>query len=205
MNEVELMKQKFQDKGSLLIKNLLSKELCYYLTHVFLKIQHYDRINNNNNQDKQVSGAVSIPPNQYNDTILEMLWPVVEKYTNEEIIPNRSYARLYFNGNVLNPHLDRPYCEVSLTIQLAKSHDYVWPIHLEDARYDLEIGDAVLYLGCEKTHWRDKCEGPEGYYSGQLFLHYIKANGQNKQFAGEGEIPFVRDRIKQVMENKNET
>ena len=118
---------------------------------------------------------------------------------------NLSYARLYFNGNVLNPHLDRPYCEVSLTIQLAKSHDYVWPIHLEDARYDLEIGDAVLYLGCEKTHWRDKCEGPEGYYSGQLFLHYIKANGQNKQFAGEGEIPFVRDRIKQVMENKNET
>jgi hypothetical protein len=166
---------------------------------------HHDaKINNYHNQDGQVNGALStIPPNPYNDTFLEMLWPVVEKYANEELTPTYSYARLYCNGNVLKPHIDRPSCEVSLTIQLARSHDYVWPIYAEGNRYDLDEGDAMMYLGCEKSHWRDECKGPEGYYSGQLFLHYVKANGQYKHFAGDrkwvSEIPFVRERIKQVI------
>lgn len=196
MDNIEFMKQEFQEKGSLLVKNVVSKELCHYLTHVFLRIHHADRINNHVNQDWQVGGALSIIPNQYNNTILEMIWPVAEKYAGEELIPSHSYARLYFNDNFLNPHVDRaPWCEMSLTIQLAKSHDYVWPIHVEDTQYNLETGDAMMYLGCEKKHWRDKCEGPEGYYSGQLFLHYVKATSQNKQLMGN--IPYVRNRIKQ--------
>ena len=204
MNDIEFMKQKFQDGGSLLVKNLVSKEICHYLTSVFLRMHHDAEINNYHHQDGQVNDALSsIPTNPYNDTILEMLWPVAEKYANTELIPTYSYARLYCNGNVLKPHVDRPSCEISLTIQLYKSHDYVWPIYAEGTRYDLDVGDAMMYLGCEKSHWRDKCEGPDGYYSGQLFLHYVKANGQYKQFAGDrrwvGEIPFVRDRIKQVI------
>ena len=207
MDNVESMKDTFQTKGSLLIKNVISKEMCDYFTHVFLRMHHEEKINNYHHQDSRVSGALAvIPPNPYNDTLLEMLWPVAEKYAGEDLIPTYSYARLYCNGNVLRPHTDRPSCEVSLTIQLGKSHDYVWPIYAEGTKYDLDEGDAMMYLGCEKSHWREQCEGPEGYYSGQVFVHYVRANGQFKHYAGDrkwqGEIPFVRDRIKQMQENK---
>jgi hypothetical protein len=201
------MKETFQQNGSLLIKNVISKELSHYLTHVFLRMHHIDTINGYQNNDPQVKDTlVTILPNPYNDTFLEMLWPIAEKFTGEELIPTYSCARLYGNGNVLDPHTDRPSCEVSMTIQLGKSHDYVWPVFAEDKQYNLEEGDAMMYLGCDKKHWRKECKGPEGYYSGQMFVHFVKANGNFKEFAGDkrwqGEIPFVLNRIEQ-MQTKN--
>jgi hypothetical protein len=45
---------------------------------------------------------------------------------------------------------------------------------------------------------RNPCDGPEGYYSGQVFCHYVRANGKYKDYAGdgryEGEIPFLKYR-----------
>jgi hypothetical protein len=72
-------------------------------------------------------------------------------------------------------------------------------------RFDLVEGDGVIYKGCDVLHWRDKCNGPPDYYSGQLFCHFVRANGPFVEFAGDGRwpandnneiiLPFERNRM----------
>jgi hypothetical protein len=66
------------------------------------------------------------------ETLQERLWPTIEAAVGEELIPTYSYARLYSNGDVLEKHSDRPACEISVTIQLGRSHHYAWPIYMGD-------------------------------------------------------------------------
>jgi hypothetical protein len=119
------------------------------------------------------------------ETLLERLWPTIEAVVQEELLPTYAYARLYSNGDVLEKHTDREACEVSITIQLGRSHHYAWPIYMGGHRFDLAEGDAVIYPGCDVEHWRDRCDGPEGYYSGQVFLHYVRKNGPYASYGGD--------------------
>jgi hypothetical protein len=99
------------------------------------------------------------------------------------LFPTYAYARLYSNGDVLEKHKDRPACEISATVQLGRSHHYAWPIYMGGKRYDMAEGDAVLYRGCDIEHWRDACDGPDGYYSGQVFLHFVRKDGPHTDHA----------------------
>ena len=103
--------------------------------------------------------------------------PQVNTLLGEEVLPTYTYARVYKEGSELQRHRDRPACEISLTINLNK--DVNWPIYFQrpdDSETSLELnpGDAVLYLGCQADHWRNKFEGEEHI---QVFLHYVRAYG----------------------------
>jgi hypothetical protein len=132
------------------------------------------------------------------ETIGERIWPFLENILGEELIPTYSYARLYQNGSILGKHTDRPSCEISISIQLGRSHHYSWPFYAEGKRFDLAEGDGVLYKGCEVEHWRNPCDGPEGYYSGQVFCHFVRVNGPYASYSGDKrwkiEMPFERYR-----------
>lgn len=176
------------------ISNLLPKEFCHFFTHVLMlkSLENFDA-------DPQVPDSLAVVSHEpMFDTILERVWPTVESIVGEELLPTYAYSRLYTNGNKLESHTDRPACEVSLTVQLGRSHHYAWPIYVDNARYDLAEGDAVLYFGCEDSHWREECDGPDGYYSGQVFLHYVRKNGPHANQAGDPENrtppAFVKNR-----------
>jgi hypothetical protein len=103
--------------------------------------------------------------------------PHVNEILGEEVLPTYTYARVYKNGSILERHRDRPSCEISFTVNLTKDVD--WPIYFQrpdgsETSVELNPGDAVLYLGCQADHWRNKFEGTEHV---QLFLHYVRANG----------------------------
>ena len=186
--------------GYLHVKNVIDKKLCNYLTSALLLNSSINNINNNSikNEDVQVPNTLTfLGQSLLFDTLLENIWPVLENNINEELLPTYSYARLYKNGNILTKHKDRPSCEISVTIQLGRSHHYAWPIFIEGKRFDLDEGDGLIYKGCEVQHWRDECKGPDEYYSGQVFLHYVRSNGQFKDWAGDKrweKLPFVRGR-----------
>lgn len=166
---------------------LVPLEFCHFFTHVLMR--HGDLISQN---DAQVPTAKATMGHEVMfETLHERLWPVVEQVMKEELIPTYAYARLYSNGDVLEKHTDRPACEVSVTIQLGRSHHYAWPIYMGGQRFDLAEGDGVLYPGLDIEHWRDKCDGPEGYYSGQVFLHFVRKNGP---FASEVGDSTIRDK-----------
>lgn len=187
-----IAKEIFNKYGAVHLKEVISKDTANFLTNVFLLSKEAYP-----NTDDQVLNSQVLSHNFLFDAILEKVWPDLELVLEEELIPTYSYGRLYENGHVLERHTDRPSCEVSITIQLGRSHHYSWPIYMGGQRYDLGEGDGVVYKGCDIPHWRDKCDGPEGYYSGQIFLHYVRANGPHAEYAGDKRWknhPFKRNR-----------
>lgn len=164
------------------IPRLIPAEFCQFFTHVLMRQADLSA----STGDSQVPNAKAILEHEYMfETLQERVWPTLEKAVGEELIPTYAYARLYSNGDVLEKHTDRPACEVSVTIQLGRSHHYAWPIYMGGQRFDLGEGDGVVYSGCDVEHWRDKCDGPEGYYAGQVFLHFVRKNGPYADHVGD--------------------
>jgi predicted 2-oxoglutarate/Fe(II)-dependent dioxygenase YbiX len=134
------------------------------------------------------------------DSLLEQLVPHFEQASGKKLLPTYAYARLYAPGDELKIHTDRPACEISATLTLGFDGD-VWPIYVGDyaeqgreittqqgeTKYltnereiKMGVGDAVLYRGMDKVHWREPYK--EGTWQAQVFLHYVDANGPH---AGE--------------------
>lgn len=135
------------------------------------------------------------------------LLPDVQKATGLQLLPTYSYSRIYRPGEVLKPHKDRAACEISLTINLQQEGEN-WPIYMADETFDdptattlvvesntisvtnikecyLNVGDAVLYKGCEKIHWRLPYKGLKQI---QAFVHYVDANGPNKHLKHDTKV-----------------
>ena len=98
--------------------------------------------------------------------------PVMKKNTELDLVPTYSYARAYKKGDILKRHKDRPSCEISTTIHLGGDQ---WSIFIEEEEVVLEVGDMLVYSGCELEHWRKPFEGN---ICGQVFLHYNHLNGK---------------------------
>jgi len=106
--------------------------------------------------------------------------PEVSKLIGETTLPTYTYARVYRRGDELIKHVDRPECEISLTVNLGGSEE--WDIWIESEGKEIPIslnpGDALIYLGAEAPHWREKFNG-DHYY--QVFLHYVLSRGKYGQ------------------------
>jgi len=201
-----------QKYGAVHVKNLIPKELCNFLTHVLLRAAQKENIEAYGERsirkfDVQVPSAkIVVHHDLVFETVLERVWPDIELVVGEDLLPTYAYSRLYSNGDILERHTDRPACEISVTIQLGRSHHYSWPIYMGKNRYDLAEGDAVIYKGCDIEHWRNQCDGPNDYYSGQVFVHFVRKNGDFTEHAGDAKtrnasINFEKYRSF-VMENK---
>jgi hypothetical protein len=172
-----------QNNNNLLyVSKLIPIEFCQFFTHVLMRQADL----NGKQGDEQIPNARAILDHEVMfETLQERLWPVIEGAVGEDLLPTYAYARLYSNGDELKVHSDRPACEVSVTIQLGRSHHYAWPIYMGGQRFDMAEGDGIIYPGCDVDHWREPCNGPNGYYSGQVFLHYVRKNGQYANQVGD--------------------
>ena len=140
----------------------------------------YNKLDENKNY--QIDGQ-SFSPSWYHDAVmtglLDIKLPVVEKKSKLKLFPTYTYWRYYVYGATLDKHTDRPACEISVTACIKKYDD--WPIIVEDKKFELNEGDAVLYNGVLQKHWRP------GIYKGsgmaQVFLHYVDQNGPYKDHA----------------------
>lgn len=137
------------------------------------------------NKDMKPDGDVQVPdtPVAHGDrlmeTLLEYLRPKVEEHTGRKLLPTYTCFRVYQDGDSLAKHTDREACEISLTLTLGYDADKPWPLHVGNGRLfnkslDMQPGDAIIYKGCELSHWREKFSGR---HHAQVFLHYVDANG----------------------------
>ena len=172
------------------IKGAISYELANFIFNYFLLKRDavkymYD---NNITYDTGMLGTWGDPqiPNTYShyadpvmETLLMKVLPVMKNETGLDLCPTYSYARIYKHGDELKRHKDRPSCEISTTINLGGEP---WLIFLEPSGEEgkegtkvlLEVGDMLVYSGCELEHWREPFEGN---ICGQVFLHYNHVNG----------------------------
>ena len=184
------------------IKNAVSYELANFVFNYFLlKRDAVDWMYKNNIthdtglhgtwNDEQIPNTYSHYADQVMETLLVKMLPVMSKETGLNLLPTYSYARIYKKGDELKRHKDRPSCEISTTLNLGGDP---WPIFLDPTGSDninnktkeilpnapkgtkvlLEVGDMLVYSGCELEHWRKPFDGN---ICGQVFLHYNHVNG----------------------------
>ena len=128
--------------------------------------------------DEQVPNTYSHYADHVMETLLVKVLPIMAQETGLELIPTYSYARVYKKGDILHRHKDRPSCEISTTIHLG---GHPWPIFIDGTGADnilsghetttivkpnapagtkviLDVGDMLVYSGCELEHWREPCQ-----------------------------------------------
>ena len=194
---------KYKENGYQIIKKALSTELANFIYNYFLlKREAVDWAYKNKIipenaflgswKDPQVPNTFSCYGDHNMETLLLMVLPKMQEKTGLELLPTYSYARLYKKGDILHRHTDRPSCEVSTTIHLGGDK---WPIFIDGTgstsvldkdnhliksnapkgtKVILDVGDMLVYSGCQLEHWREPFEGN---ICGQVFLHYNHVNG----------------------------
>jgi hypothetical protein len=186
-----------------IIKKAISYELANFIFNYFMLKRDAVSFMYKNNIHSQ-SGLLGTwtdeqVPNTYSnyadfamETLMMKVLPVMQKETELQLIPTYSYARIYKNGDILKRHKDRPSCEISTTLNLGGDP---WPIFIDGTGADsvideyknihkpnapkgtevlLDVGDMLVYSGCDLEHWREPFEGN---ICGQVFLHYNHVNG----------------------------
>jgi hypothetical protein len=176
------MNQEFLDNNYLFVPNFLSPEEANYFYREFKKdAQLYPDIFK---IDNQVNNAASAP--NYLPFIALMCEKTAQmnQLVGEKLIPTYAYARIYKNGAELTKHIDRPACEISVTLHLG-SDGTKWPISFTKpdgsvVSKDLAPGQAVIYFGCISEHWREGAFTGQEY--GQVFLHYVLSRGRYAEY-----------------------
>ena len=174
----------FQQHKYLVIRNAISVELANFAFNYFLMKRDATKWMQKNNyiseftpgfgtwKDEQIPNTFSCYGDTFMETLMMKVLPVMKKHTDLDVIPTYSYTRAYKKGDILKRHKDRPSCEISTTLHLGGDS---WSIYVEGIKIDLNIGDMLIYSGCELEHWREPFEGNVCV---QTFLHYNNANGQ---------------------------
>jgi hypothetical protein len=186
--------QKFKEKGYVHLKDFLHKDSCKELANELKRLVS----ENKTVKDEQCPLSEAVHGTVTFDKLLEDLTSHFEQASGLKLFPTYSYARLYNQqGEELKNHRDRPACEISASITL-DFEGAVWPIFMADeateqdgflkigehdshdyiknvSEIKMEIGDAVMYRGCDKFHFREPYK--EGKWQAQIFLHYVDQNG----------------------------
>lgn len=180
MNSKKLSKY-FKDHKYVIVPDIMDRKVCKSLSDHLLTLVS----ENKTRKDEQCPLSDSIYGDPVFDKLLEDLKPKIEAATGLKLNPTYSYARKYAPGDRLDPHIDRPACEISATLTL----DYdgrVWPIHVsrdetvenDIGGIELDVGSMVIYRGLDINHWREPYT--EGKWQCQVFLHYVDAEGPYK-------------------------
>ena len=201
----------FKEQKYTLIKKAISYELANFaFNYLLLKREAVSWMHKNNYiseftpgfgtwKDKQIPNTYSIYGDMFMETLMMKVLPVMQQHTEMNLIPCYTYTRIYKKGDILKRHSDRPSCEISTTLHLGGDP---WPIFLDPTGQktvideykqiikpdapkgipiNLEVGDMLVYSGCELEHWREPFEGDN---CAQVFLHYNNIDGpfgtQNK-------------------------
>jgi len=150
----------------------------------YCEIRH--RINNTNFEPiKKASGNydTTFYADPLCEAIMDFKIPHMEELTGLKLLPTYSYWRMYTFDSILGAHIDRPSCEISVTINIASNLKEPWPIWMDDKPIYLQPGDAAIYLGEQVKHERKPFRGD---YNSQIFLHYVDKNGPYSSLAMDG-------------------
>ena len=166
------------------IKNFLTKEEVFLL-NTYTQIKH--RLNDNKFDFNQNDNGDTY---FYGDPLMESLMisklDIMEKETGLKLLCTYAFWRMYTINADLKKHVDRPSCEVSVTVMIG-SDGTKWPIYMNGTEINMEPGDAAIYLGCEIEHWREEFKGD---WQAQTFLHYVDKNGPHAEWAKDKRIVY---------------
>jgi hypothetical protein len=210
--------EEFEKNGFLVVRNIwdpkdLQEEIDYDTGH--FQFNQFGKFSKT--KECQVPGSRarhSYPPYKFYHSQIRKK---IEKIIGNELFNTYYYDRVYYAGQELVKHMDRDVCEISATFQIGTNSKKPWTIWIKTPDiYDenkniikkgkevsicLNDGDAVIYKGCERPHWREPLKSRYGRlervirklqnkkddtYHHQVFFHYVLADGKRCSFAGNG-------------------
>ena len=205
----------FEKNGYFVIKNLCDPKKLYHelpkergtLKWFGKKLSNYK----NFGVEQQVEGSLSryLHP-QYSKVHSEVRL-ILENFIGRKLYNTYYYDRFYFPGQELTKHIDRPACEISVSVHISSNIKQDWAFYIKtpDGYKDstkkevlyygkeesiiLKPGDGVVYKGCERPHWRNRMPGfldtklyknkLDKLYYHQIFFHYVLQDGYRTNFA----------------------
>jgi hypothetical protein len=171
------MKPALRDRGHIVAEGLIVPRMADVLYRMLLLRQWRGEFR----RDDQIPAAASHWGDSTLDALLLGLRSEIESISGCLLLPTYAYARLYLHGQSLPRHRDRDACEIAVTLHLG-SQGAVPPIRFAppgsaEAAVSQRPGDAVIYLGDRVDHWRETFHGR---HFGQLFLNYVRADGERR-------------------------
>lgn len=170
----------FSRVGYAYLSELVTEEMCNKFTQIML--------------DKKSTGVLAYEgqifhyKNSYGqggiaemEDFLQKLTPVLSERLNLKVKPSNTYARIYYNGSTLKPHVDRPGLDYTMSVTLFSNLKNDWPLVTIDklgneVRCNINRRDGLLIHGTEMNHWRDDLTCAEDEYVVQMFLHWTRIN-----------------------------
>lgn len=178
----------FKENGYEIVRNVISEQTAELFALEFQMVRDNYYVNNcipleilNYQNDSQVENSFAWYGAYCFESLLMYIKPLVEKLVGKKLNPTYSYARIYYNGAVMERHLDRPSCEYSATMTISVDETGPWEIWMQDLNGDeqpliLNVGDMAVYRGNKLEHWRE--EPYKGNKQIQCFLHFVDAEGE---------------------------
>ena len=153
--------------------------------------------------EPQVAGSFSVYNNPIYRKIHFLVRKEIESILKMDLHPTYFYERFYYAGQELERHTDRPACEISVTLQISTNLKEPWDIWFQkpdgkESSIKMKSGDAVIYKGCEREHWRlpmksnyNKLQNKfrtfrkkeDDTYLHQIFFHFVDAQGPFVHYA----------------------
>lgn len=177
----------FEKKNYEIVRQALTPELVEFIRISFniheTVCYHFNPQTDSNPYpfgDAQTKNSFAYYSALHSESLLRYLKPLVSKVVNKKLVETYSFLRTYYNGSVLEKHIDRPSCEYSATICIEKCDNHPWPIYIQTLdgeinEVELEPGDLIIYKGMILPHWRDPYDGN---YHRQIFIHYVDYDGE---------------------------
>lgn len=171
----------FEENGYLIIRNIYDpQKLKCQVPKERGTIEYWGKTTNEKKiypEERQVPGSLARYSHPEYREIHSEIRTILETELGKKLYNTYFYDRFYFPGQELQKHVDRPACEISITIHIGtdlKGKKADWPIWIKtpDLYADdlkkiittpgaeksviLNPGDGLVYKGCERPHWREK-------------------------------------------------
>lgn len=183
-----MIENKFDTQGFVYIESLLDESTVSIVSEYFENRMKRGEWLERTDQNGDLTTKLCYYADPLIEVLLKAVKPDVEKACGKELETSYSYARIYQPGESLLPHLDRPACEFSVTVSVAYKGEpspiYMQYLDHDPVKFTLKPGCAVVYKGCETTHWRRAVK--EDCLVVQFMLHYVEKNGINKEYMLDG-------------------
>jgi hypothetical protein len=175
----------FKQFGYAFFENILAEEQCLNFSAKMLSLREDNKL--------YYEGKTVDKPNAFYDNsfgigsvpemeqVLRDMQPHIENELQVKMIPANSYARIYYNGGTLQPHVDRKGLDYTMSITLFSNIDNDWPLWCEDLQGNnvplvIPRGWGGIMLGTTMKHWREPLVCRDDQYVIQLFVHWSFLN-----------------------------
>lgn len=180
------MKNEYYDLGYKIYKSFLAEEDFNFIKQNYQKVagdKFYTFFDIDNTRGRTIRAD---NPVEYLDLLNGSIKTKLEEELEIELEPSYSYQLTYLNNSYMIPHVDKPSCDVTLSVHIESNipdsqKNSLFPLWLLDynqkfVKFNMNPNDAVLYNGPKIVHWRNPLLFSREVFYNQVMFHYTRKN-----------------------------